>query len=198
MLSLMGSPESYLGKRRCDDDQYLGSTHRLGKRQLDPAPEGHQVNENLENSQFGCEASKLRKTEDAVSSACVSRFDSSKYFESQLLSLRIENQISAEKKDREILYLKSLLKSMSHGNDRLAAEKSIISEENTCLKRAVQILDKKQRDNSLQVDQLTEIVKKASFYIEELEKQNRNLTYHLSLLERGDCNSFDQPPPDIY
>lgn len=180
MNVLMSSPSTYLGKRRydCDEEQ-----------------DANQLSSD-EHFRAG-DPSKFRRIEGVISNSNGIISDSHKYYESQLLSLRVEYQINLEKKEKEINSYKALLKSYSENMERVGRENVLLAEENGCLKKAVQILDKKQKESSLQIDQLASIAKKASEYIEELEKQNRNLVFHLSMLEKERYN-FEQPPPDIY
>jgi hypothetical protein len=123
--------------------------------------------------------------------------DINKFLQSQLTSVKTESNLILEKKDKEIVSLKSVLSSLTSSNNRLVEERSNLFEENNLLKKAVQILDKKQKDASQQVTDLTGVLQQAKDYIEELERQNRNLNYHLELLGRGNLH-FDQPPPDVY
>jgi len=124
-------------------------------------------------------------------------FSNEKYLQSQLASLHVEIQLQVEKKDKEISALKSLLHSMTECNQRLAEERNVLSEENNILKVAVRTMDKRQKETSHQVTELTGIISKAQEYIEQIERHNGNLSFLLSSQNRG-SNNFDPPPPDVY
>jgi chromosome segregation ATPase len=140
---------------------------------------------------------RLSSDENIENSAKPDMF--TKYLESQILSLRIEAQLSNERRDKEINHLQGIIGLISQENSRLHQEKNSLMEENKILKKAVQLLDSKLKDSQSQNDQIQEIISKAVAHIEEIELENRRLNYELNLSNKGYGQSFfDQTPPDVY
>jgi len=128
--------------------------------------------------------------------------DMNKFLNSQLTSMKVDTQLQLERKDKEIVQLRSALNSV---NERYSQEKSVFLEENSLLKKALQILDKKQKDSVTQITEQNILLGRATVYLEELERQNRNLQFHVEMLEKGgriggfnNNSGFDPPPPDIF
>jgi chromosome segregation ATPase len=207
MMTDFNSPTtSRVGKRRIDaEDEYASSPHHVQSfpnyNYFEPSNNNHKQRR-FEEQQFEFdEHQSKRRIETENLKPSLANFnnpsDVNKFLQSQLTSAKVESSLILEKKDKEIASLKSLLSSLTSSNNRLVEERSNVIEENSLLKKAVQILDKKQKDSSQQVNDLTSILQQAKDYIGELERQNRNLNYHLELLGRGN-SQFDQPPPDVY
>lgn len=175
------------------------SSTYLGKRRFDENDEAD-VNMNyLSSTEQNVTREKSRRLDDSANfQQKAFQAEHVKFLESQLLSLRVEQQIIQEKKEAEIMQLQAVIHLLREQNQRIVMEKNSCIEENNLLKRAVHLLDRKQKDSSGQVQQLQQILVQATDQISELERQNRNLSYHLSLLQRGSNGLIDHQPPDVF
>ena len=113
-------------------------------------------------------------------------------------SVITELQAKLNRKESEILSLRNSFGEVNFLNEKLNQEKNAAIEENTILKKAIQLLDKKYKESAAQVQELQSMLGKSVEYIQELERQNRNLAYHLSVIQSVKSPFDQQPPPDVF
>lgn len=141
---------------------------------------------------------RIYEGNDKTYSVEIPHIDQTKFLESQILSLKLDYQMSMDRKESENQQLNATIQALREYSEKLLREKNVLVEENTLLKKAINLLDKKQKDSALQLNQFQTCLESATRHIQELERQNRNLAYHLSLVENSRSAFDPKPPPDVF
>jgi hypothetical protein len=123
-----------------------------------------------------------------------------KYLESQLTSIRAEQQLNLARKDSEIAGITAAAMKQHTELQKMHSEREGLANENKILKRAVAIQDGKLKELQEQNQRLQDCVRAAMEKLQEFDQANRALQFELNLLRegRGYGNFPPQPPPDVY
>ena len=123
------------------------------------------------------------------------------YHDSIITSLKMEQNIALEKKNREVTQMKTLNNALSHHMEAMKKENGTLQDDNKLLKRAVGIQDNRNKELNTQNAQLQNVLQLAANHIAHLEEVNRNLQAQLQAAVCGSNSSGGynyQPPPDLF
>ena len=119
----------------------------------------------------------------------------SRYYESQLLSLRTEYEMNMNNKSNEINELRNINNKILNELIGIKVEKKQLLDENNILKKAVNIQDNRYKELYNQNVKLNDVLTQAAICINDLKRNKDN----------NKCNcygssydSFPPPPPDVY
>lgn len=118
-----------------------------------------------------------------------------KYYESQLLSLKIEYEMNINNKESQIKELQNVNYKLINEFQIVSNDKKQLYEENNILKKAVSIQDNRYKDLYNQNIQLNNVLAQAANCINELRNSRGESCSNCCV---NNYSSFPPPPPDVY